>query len=181
MSPPWAQLGDIRFATDPTVEGLASVYAEQFAQQPVIEGKPRLQATGSELATHTLTLRLSTFYGDRTPRAQIEQLRTAQMARAAMPLVMGTGEVLGRFVITKLSVTEERTSASGELLAASVTVELLEYADDPSAAPAATGRGPAVRTNTAAPATRRKRSVRGARANVPHAAVPVRVSTRSAR
>lgn len=158
MANAWAQLGDIRFPADPTVSALESKYEEVFAQQEVIDGKPRLQATGSALDTHTLTIDLDIGYGTGSPRAQRDALLAAQRARTPLPFVLGTGIVIGTFVITKIGVSTHRTTAAGELLSAQLTVELLEWVPNPNVAPSQP-KGAAVKGASATPpATVKKKS-----------------------
>jgi phage protein U len=123
-----AQLGDVQFLVVGPLEGLSRERRYGYAAHAVYGGKPRLQAVGDELDTLSLALAFHDWLGD--PDVDIRALDDAAARHEALPFVLGTGELLGRFVVQSLSLELRETDALGAVLQARVRVELLEWVDD---------------------------------------------------
>lgn len=105
----WAQLGNILLERE--VHAGERRQAFEFEELRVIEGPPRLQWMGSGLQEHVLELLLHRRLGD--PSGRLAQLQAAAEAHEALPLVLGSGRVLGDFVITELTETSRHTDDDG--------------------------------------------------------------------
>jgi len=126
----YAQLGNIRFTGPKGFSSLEETFGVEYAQHARINRKPRLEATGDVLDTISFEMYLHASFTD--PEADIEELRTATIERKVLPLVLGNGNVVGNFVVPSFSKTTLFTDPSGNLIAATLTVQLLEfYSDDP--------------------------------------------------
>lgn len=150
----WGSLGDIVFDLMSAPTGLECQEGVVYARHPVIGGKPRLQATGSELQEISLPL---TWHSLVVPDIEdrLQRLLKAMREREILSLVIGSdtaGSIYaGRYVIQRIPHTVEKHNPDGSMLAVQLTVELLEWVDDPHLVlvPA----GPAVKTGRTAPAT----------------------------
>ena len=111
----------------------------------------RLRAKLEEL---TFSLILHASLGN--PEARLQQLEDAMDAAKAMPLVLGTGTHLGKFVITEIATTGRKYTAIGEIVSIEVKVSLKEYvagaALDPNAPPQPATTPPALVEVTASQA-----------------------------
>lgn len=126
----YAQLGTIRFEGAKGFTSFEESFAVVYAQHALINRKPRLQATGDELDTISFEMYLHSEFTD--PEADIETLRLAMKNREILPLILGNGRVLGNYVIPSFKKTTGFTDPSGNLIEATISVELLEsYSDNP--------------------------------------------------
>ena len=126
----YAQLGNIRF------EGLKGFYnfsherSVNYAQHELINGKPRLQAVGDNLDSISFGMYLHSEFTN--PEADIEAMRLAMQERTVLPLILGNGRVLGFFVIPNFSQMNSFTDPLGNLIEATLTVDLLEsFSENP--------------------------------------------------
>jgi phage protein U len=147
----FAVLGSIQFTTVGSPQSLEGKFAFKYAKHEVVEAKPRLQAIAPELDEHTFSLILHASLGN--PEARLLQLKTAMNAHLAMPLVLGNGTHLGKFVITEISTTGRKYTAVGDIVSIEVKATLEEYAAgaaiDPNAPPQSATTPPAIVEATA--------------------------------
>lgn len=122
-----ALLGDIVFEALPVVGNEAS-YGVEFAEQAVIQGKPRLQRMGEKL--DELRLRMAFHWMYSNPETELERLRRALSAQQARSLVYGNGSYKGMFVLTGIEVTTRLTDEVGTLLSLECAVSLREFVGD---------------------------------------------------
>lgn len=149
--------GDIVFDLMSAPTGLECQEGVVYARHAVIGGKPRLQYTGAELQEISLPL---SWHSLVVPdiEARMQRLVGAMRDREILELVIGSntaGSVYaGRYVIQRIPHTVEKHNPDGSMLAVQLTVELLEWVDDPHLVlvPA----GPAVNSGKTAPATAAK-------------------------
>lgn len=126
----YAQLGNIKFESAKGFTSLEETFGVNYAQHERIKGKPRLEAVGSNLDTVSFSMYLHSQFT--TPEDDIEQMRINMVNNEVLPLVLGNGKVVGSFVITNFSVTTMFTDPVGNLIEASLSVELLEnFTEDP--------------------------------------------------
>lgn len=118
-----AQLGDLRFEPAP-LERIERTAVFGFAQQTAAMRKASLQAVGDGLVQLSLTLVFHERFCN--PRLELGRLRIAAAAKASQLLVLGNGEVVGRFVITEVADTAAQTAGDGSLIEARVRISLLE-------------------------------------------------------
>lgn len=128
----YALLGTIQFDVLAIIQGMESHSASEYAEHPLISGKPRLQYTGEGLQEMRWTLAWHTAFCD--PAAELKALQDARIAHQAMALVMGSGEHLGYWVLIDLDVTRTHTADDGTVISAEAQVMLREAVVDESAA-----------------------------------------------
>jgi phage protein U len=121
----FAILGDIEFTVAGGVSAIEHSGAADWAEHPRMQGKPLLEWVGEGLDECQLTLELHPVLGD--PEQRLRALRMAKTQHQPLAWVMGSGEYLGPYVITHLSNVIRRTSATGQLLAATLQISLREY------------------------------------------------------
>lgn len=123
----YAQLGSIIFKelVSPTTQSVTE--ETNLAELALIVGKPQVQRVGDKLTQ----LQLGMFFHAQfcNPQEQITNLRTSRESADIMPLIMGTGEYLGNFVIKKIATVTDLAADDGTIIAATVTVDLVEYYD----------------------------------------------------
>lgn len=121
----WAILGDIRFELlrAPEIADLTTRY--NYAEHPVIEGKPKLQWVGDALKERTWTIRLHSVFCD--PDAVMTAIRGVADKHQALPLSLGTGEYLGRYVVAEIRELALVTDALGATVAQTADLRLKEW------------------------------------------------------
>lgn len=108
-----------------TFSGLQIQRKARFARHEVINSKPLLEHTGDDLDAVSFSMRFDIALGV-NPRTEMAALAAIKEAGEAYPLVIG-GTVLADYVITDLSEEWRRIDGRGNVLVASVNVQLLEY------------------------------------------------------
>jgi phage protein U len=127
----FAILGDIHFEVVAGPTSLSSQSASQFAEHPLIGGRPRLQFTGHDLEELSVQFGFHKLFCD--PTKSLGQLKAAKAAHQAMALVLGNGEYKGYFVITALSTDMQHTGPDGTPIYLQATMTLREFTGDPAA------------------------------------------------
>lgn len=126
----YAQLGNIKFEGAKGFTSLEETFGVNYAQHERIKGKPRLEAVGSNLDTVNFSMHLHSLFT--IPEDDIEQMRVNLVNNEILPLVLGNGKVVGNFVISNFSVSTMFTDPIGNLIEATLSVELLEsFTEDP--------------------------------------------------
>lgn len=108
-----------------TFSGFQRQRKARFARHEVINGKPLLEYTGDDIDSVSLEMRFDIALGV-NPRTEMEALSVIQQAGESYPLVIG-GKVLSAYVITDISEDWRRIDGVGNILIASVSVQMLEY------------------------------------------------------
>lgn len=108
-----------------TFSGFQRQRKARFARHDVINSKPLIEYTGDDLDTITLDMRFDVFLGI-DPRSELDLLGAIKESGEAYPLVIG-GTVLADYVITDMSEDWRRIDGRGNVIVASVNVQLLEY------------------------------------------------------
>ncbi len=125
----FALLGDIPFEVVGSPQGFDASQAYDYAEQRVIEAAPRLQWLANEL--ERLSFDLLFHYSFTNPAAQLLLLRFTADAHQALPLVFGTGEFRGYYVIESITTKSLQFSAQGDPIAITVRLALKEWVQDP--------------------------------------------------
>lgn len=123
----YAVLGDVQFELITYFDGMEAQFGVEYAEHPVIGGKPRLQWVGDKLDEFSLDLTFHMSYCD--PEAELLKLREAMLARQARQFVLGNGAYKGWFVITDVKATSRQTDKAGGLIALDANVTLREYVE----------------------------------------------------
>jgi phage protein U len=124
----FAALGDIQFEVVGSPESYESSSEYGFAEQRVIESKPRLQWVGDGL--ERLSFELVWHASFTNPGAQLALLRGNAAEHLALPLVFGDGGFRGLFVIESIKVKSQQLSAGGTPIAIRVALALKEWIAD---------------------------------------------------
>lgn len=120
------QLDDIRFEGRYGISALAYREETRLPATPLINGKAALMRVGEELEQYNMAIRLHYSFIN-VPDA-VERLRNLRRTAKVCTFVDGMGEILGDFIVKAVETTEMLRSHRGELLAAEMQLELIEYA-----------------------------------------------------
>lgn len=129
----FATLGDALFSPRLSPSGLDVRQGAAFAEHALFSRAPRLQYTGRELDTLSLTFDLH--FSFCTPVEEKKKLETMLREHQAHPLVFGDGSWWGYFVLERLSTTLEQCGPTGTPWLISMQAELKEYTGDPAKPP----------------------------------------------
>jgi phage protein U len=121
----FAILGDIEFTVAGGISGMEQSGSADWAEHARIQGKPLLEWIGEGLDECNLTIELHPVLGD--PEERLRTLRLAKSKHEPLAFVMGSGEYLGAYVITNISNAIRRSTAVGQIKAATVQLSLKEY------------------------------------------------------
>lgn len=124
----FALLGDVQFDLITYFDGFESQFGADYAEHPLIEGKPRLQFIGDKLDEIRIQLAFHLHYCD--PEAELAKLKDALAAHQAMALVLGNGDYKGWFVLTDVQATSKHTDKAGTLIALEASITLREFVGD---------------------------------------------------
>lgn len=124
----FALLGDVQFDLITYFDGFESQFGADYAEHPLIEGKPRLQFVGDKLDEIRIQLAFHLHYCD--PEAELAKLKNALAAHQAMALVLGNGDYKGWFVLTDVQATSKHTDKAGTLIALEASITLREFVGD---------------------------------------------------
>ncbi len=120
-------LGDIGFGLLTSPSGFDSRLGASYAELPVIEGKPLLQYTGDELDGHKLSFVFRADFCN--PQEVWASLVERLHSHSPLSLLMGSGQVLGNYVIASLERSILQAADDGTLIAFEANLELKEYVD----------------------------------------------------
>ena len=126
----FATLGDALFSPRLSPSGLDVQQGAAYAEHALFSRAPRLQYTGRELDTLSLTFDLH--FSFCTPVEEKKKLETMLREHQAHPLVFGDGSWWGYFVLERLSTTLEQCGPTGTPWLISMQAELKEYTGDPA-------------------------------------------------
>jgi len=127
----WAYLG-ARKLDVLSVMGHELKHGWSYAEHKRAGGPARLQATGRELTTGTLKIKLH--HGKDAVQATIDDLKAAADSGEAQTLQRGDGRIVGTFVVTGLSEKHRSTFPDGQPIAVELNLELREWAGESSPA-----------------------------------------------
>lgn len=125
MAGPFCTIGDLTLQLAEAPATWREKGAFEFAEHPVLEGRPKLQAIGAKLAELQLEFQ---YHAGQVDIGFITN-RLAEMRDGAevVAVTMGDGEYLGEFVITECTFDRGATFDNGTSLTASLSVTLREY------------------------------------------------------
>lgn len=120
------QLGDKQFKGSYSPTSWSSTGNDAvYAQLQLINGKPRLQKTGDQLETVSLSIKLRPEYC--IPAAELKDLEAWQAAGEILPLLLGNGQYVKDFVIQNISRQYQQCLDDGTPVELDLNVTLLEY------------------------------------------------------
>lgn len=124
----YAQLGNIKFETLVGFDSMSDTRATNYAEHPLIDGKPRLQKTGSALQEFKIS---ATFHmAFCTPEAEYDRINNARENGDVLTLVYGNGYVEGDFVIVSVERKVGQTDNSGNYVYITCDIALKEHASN---------------------------------------------------
>lgn len=125
MAGPFCTIGDLTLQLMEAPATWRERAAFEFAEHPVLEGKPKLQAIGAKLQDLQLEFQ---FHAGQVDIGFIAN-RVAEMRDGAevVAVTMGDGEYLGEFVIVDVTFDRGATFDNGTALTATMSVTLREY------------------------------------------------------
>ena len=124
----FALLGDVQFDLITYFDGFESQFGADYAEHPLIEGKPRLQFVGDKLDEIRMQPAFHLHYCDAA--AELAERNKALAAHDAMALVLGNGDYKGWFVLTDVQATSKHTDKAGTLIALEASITLREFVGD---------------------------------------------------
>lgn len=121
----FAQLGQHVFKGLKTPASWNETHGVKIGRIPRVNTKDAIQKTGDELVEISLSIRYESVFC--VPDEEIAALKKTMQTVEVLPFILGTGEVVGQFIITGIDVTNEAYTPAGRLESATVAVKLLEY------------------------------------------------------
>lgn len=120
------QLGDYVFEGLKLPQSWGIGFGTNYAQIPIIGGKPIVQKIGEKLVEHDFTVLFSDEICE--PTTELNALQVYRRNGNVLQLTGGDGTNYGRYVITEISQVNERANdATGYISAISASIKLLEY------------------------------------------------------
>ena len=127
----FATLGDALISPRLSPTALEARQGAVFAEHAIFSGAPRLQYTGRQLDTLSLTFDLH--FSFCTPVQERAKLQAMLREHQAHALVFGDGSFWGWFVLESLNTTVEQCSPDGTPWCITMQSELREFTGDPAA------------------------------------------------
>ncbi|MBF6569062.1 MAG: phage tail protein [Candidatus Binataceae bacterium] len=122
----FAIFGDIPFEVLGSPEQMAATNIYGYAEHQVVEDQPRLQWVGDALTVIELELMFHVSFT--SPALQLAALELAASDHQARALVFGSGEYVGYFVVTRLTVISRSLGPTGLPIAILARLELKQWA-----------------------------------------------------
>ncbi len=120
----YAILGDYKFQDYKGFQELEVEDEVVLSEHPVIDGKPRLQATGQKLRQIALKFLLHSTFSD--PENDMGILQGYRIRAEIIPFLSGDGTSYGNFVIKNITTDLTQTNKKGSIIGIEVTITLLE-------------------------------------------------------
>lgn len=123
----YAQIGNIKFEALAGFSSFQRTSGAKYVEMPLLDGKARLQRTGSDLEQITFGMYLDRAFTN--PAAQIALISDHIENGDVLGFTTGTGEYLGKFVFVSMAQTHTKTTTTGEIIGVSLAVVLKEFVD----------------------------------------------------
>jgi phage protein U len=124
----YSQLGDIRFQGLFGPDIFKGKRSQALAQHALIDGKPKLQKLGDNLEEIQLDIQLHSRFCN--PETEISKLHAMCADGQILPLITGTGELVGNFTIAEVGRSYNHLDPRGRIIWARVGINLIEVADE---------------------------------------------------
>lgn len=121
----FAQLGKIIFQTLYSFTEDSEKGSAVYAEHQLLDGKPRLQLTGSSLNERSVKILLNSSFC--VPQDELDKLKLSRDNGEVMPLIWGNGRVEGDFVIVDIDANKEDVAPNGTVITYSISLALKEY------------------------------------------------------
>ena len=120
----FAILGEVPFQIVGSPEAFSDSRSYTYAEQRVVQARPRLQWLADDLMTIRMEMLLHRSFTE--PAAGLLALRQAAETHSALPLIFGNGDFRGYFVITTIDTISRQLSGNGDIFAITVRLALRE-------------------------------------------------------
>jgi len=120
----YAILGDYKFQDYKGFQELEVEDEIVLSEHPVINGKPRLQATGQKLRQIVIKFLLHSTFSD--PESDMRILQGYRLRSEIVPFLSGDGTSFGNFVIKNITTDLTQTNKKGSIIGVEVSITLLE-------------------------------------------------------
>jgi phage protein U len=120
-----AQLGSVIFELLKAPTKFEQRRNYEWAEHSIVEKTDRLQYTGRKAENIELTILFHRIFCD--PETEYKALKKIADDTKPVPFILGTGEVLGNYVITLITKTTTQMLPDGHLLSIEVNLQLREY------------------------------------------------------
>lgn len=124
----YAQIGDIVLSGHYGFTSFSSDDGSSIVEHALIDGKPKLQATGEALTKLTFSVNMNK--GFINPEAEISKFKNYISNVEPVPFTLGTGEFLGYYVLTTIKVNIEQTDNDGRIIQCTVDLAASEFVTD---------------------------------------------------
>lgn len=121
----YAKLGDFEFAGLKGFSAYSRTGAALYAEHQLLEGKARLQKTGTALDEINISIRLHVSFCK--PDEELNILKSYRDEGEVLVLQYGNGKIVGSFVIVSIEETVEEADAEGNIFSYLVSFNLKEY------------------------------------------------------
>lgn len=122
----YAQLGSITFEGQFTFASFSSDGNEaRFAQLELLNSKPRLQKTGDTLEEISILIKVHA--RQRNPKEFIQRLQDTRSSGEVLPLLLGSGQYLGDYVIISTPYEVTEAFADGTIIQTLITITIREH------------------------------------------------------
>jgi len=119
-----SQLGSIVFIGTSGFSSFSKTQESSYSKHNRILRKPSIQRTGDKLDIINLGIHLN--YAFTNPQERIQELEEAKASNESLPLILGTGEIVGSFVIQRIIQNSNKLDVDGNIIDANIDIELLE-------------------------------------------------------
>jgi phage protein U len=119
------QLGIYKFEGIKLPQVWNGSYATNYAQIPIINGKPVIQKTGEKLIEFDITAEFKDEFC--IPADEVKALQLSRINGEILQLTGGDGTNYGRYLITDITTINTRASDNGYISAITCSIKLLEY------------------------------------------------------
>lgn len=123
----YAQLGDIKFEGLFGPNKLEDTFTTNYAVHPLVENKPRLEPVGEELQEMSLGMKLHRIFC--TPELEFDKLNEYRVNHTVLPLLWGTGDIEGDFVILSIKRVFVAQADDGAAIEMDLEITLKEFYD----------------------------------------------------
>jgi hypothetical protein len=124
----YAQIGDIVLSNQYGFSGFSDEYGVAIVEQPLIDNKPRLQRTGTNLIKLNFSIVLhKTFVNIED---EVNKFQSLVVNTTPVEITLGTGVLLGNFILTNLKRTIDKTLSDGTVFECTIEIQATEYPYD---------------------------------------------------
>lgn len=118
------KLGSVTFEGIKGFSALDSTIEANYVQHALIDNKPRLQRVGTNLEEINATIRLHTAFC--VPENELSKLYAMLEGSETQTLTNSAGDYFGKYVVTSIQLTWNKTYGDGRIIECEAAIKLLE-------------------------------------------------------